>query len=301
VAAVVVDYDVGKPLVDCVASLRAERVARVVVVDNGGGGSASAVLHLAGLEVPVVDPGRNIGYGAGANRGVSALGPPGEGEEYVLVSNADLRVHPGAIEALARVLDADASLAIVGPRILTPEGTVYPSARRFPTSIDAAGHALLGLLRPDNRFSRRYRDGAKDGAARGGDPSAVDPSAVDPSAVDWVSGSCFMVRRGAFEELGGFDESFFMYAEDLDLCWRAGRSGWGVAFVPKAKVTHIQGVSTDRRPYRMLLEHHRSAWRFARRSTGGWRRLLLPAAALLLAARLVLNVGMRLVGGAAPR
>lgn len=119
----------------------------MVVVDNGGGGSASAVLHLAGLEVPVVDPGRNIGYGAGANRGVSALGPPGEGEEYVLVSNADLRVHPGAIEALARVLDADASLAIVGPRILTPEGTVYPSARRFPTSIDAAARAL-GPLAP---------------------------------------------------------------------------------------------------------------------------------------------------------
>jgi N-acetylglucosaminyl-diphospho-decaprenol L-rhamnosyltransferase len=290
VEAVVVDYDVGGPLVDCVASLRAERVGRIVVVDNGGGAAASRSLRRAGLEVPVVNPGRNVGYGAGANRGVSALGQPGD-EEYVLVSNADLRVHPGAIRALCRALDADASLAIVGPRILTPDGAVYPSARRFPSPVDAAGHALLGLLRPDNRFSRRYRDGARTGADREG--GAVP--------VDWVSGSCFLVRRRAFEELGGFDESFFMYAEDLDLCWRAGRRGWGVAFVPNATVTHIQGVSTDRRPYRMLLEHHRSAWRFARRSTGGWRRLLLPAAALLLAGRLVLNVGMRLVGGAAPR
>jgi N-acetylglucosaminyl-diphospho-decaprenol L-rhamnosyltransferase len=87
--------------------------------------------------------------------------------------------------------------------------------------------------------------------------------------------------------LGGFDESFFMYVEDLDLCWRAHRAGWAVAYVPAAEVTHLQGVSTARRPYRMLLAHHRSAYHFASRRADGWHRVALPGVALVLAARLV--------------
>ena len=80
---------------------------------------------------------------------------------------------------------------------------------------DAAGHALLALFRPDNRFSRRYRP--------------ANPGRR-PSGADWVSGACFLARRSALEELGGFDESYFMFAEDMDLCWRAHRAGWGVGF-----------------------------------------------------------------------
>ena len=126
---------------------------------------------------------------------------------------------------------------------------------------------------PANPFSRRYR---RDDA---------DPAAA--AAVDWVSGAFFVARRDAWEQLGGFDESYFMYAEDMDLCWRAGRAGWGVAYVPDAVVTHLQGVSTARHPYRMALEHHRSALRFAARTETGRRRILVPAAAAVLAARLV--------------
>ena len=95
-----------------------------------------------------------------------------------------------------------------------------------------------------------------------------------------MSGACFLARRRALEELGGFDESYFMYAEDTDLCWRARRAGWGVAYVPGAVVTHLQGVSTARRPYRMLVAHHRSVFRFATRTERGWRRLALPAMAV---------------------
>ena len=106
-------------------------------------------------------------------------------------------------------------------------------------------------------------------------------------AVDWVSGACFLVRRSAFEQVGGFDEAYFMYAEDVDLCWRLGRAGWTVAYLPTAEVTHLQGVSTDRHPYRMILEHHRSLLRFAGRSSRGWRRALLPLVALGIGARAV--------------
>ncbi len=155
---------------------------------------------------------------------------------------------------------------------MTPEGDVYPSVRRFPSLVDAAGHALLGLLRPKNRFTQRYNPGTPEGAG------VVE--------AEWISGSCFLARRLALEELGGFDEAYFMYAEDMDLCWRAHQAGWGVGFTGAASVTHVQGVSTARHPYKMMAAHHRSALRFAGRTTSGWRRAMLPFAALVLAVRM---------------
>jgi N-acetylglucosaminyl-diphospho-decaprenol L-rhamnosyltransferase len=134
--------------------------------------------------------------------------------------------------------------------------------------VDAAGHAMLGLFAPGNRFTRTYQRSELDDAGSGVVP------------VDWVSGACFLVRRSAFEEVGGFDESYFMYAEDVDLCWRLGRNGWRVAYAPGAEVVHLQGRSTDRHPYQMILEHHRSLLRFASRTSTGWRRALLPLVAI---------------------
>jgi len=267
VSAVVVNHEAGDALLECVASLRAEGVGEVIVVDNASSdGSAEALMAVDG-KVRLVQTGANLGYGAAANRGieVSARG-------LVLVSNSDVSVHGGALSALVEALDADPALAIAGPRILEPDGTRYPSARRFPSLLDAVGHAVLGDLVPTNRFTRRYRLGYLD----------VD----DVTDVDWVSGACFLARRRTLDELQGFDESYFMYAEDTVLCWRARRAGWGVVFVPDAAVTHLQGVSTARRPYRMLVAHHRSVFRFAARTERGWRRLALPATALFLGLRL---------------
>jgi N-acetylglucosaminyl-diphospho-decaprenol L-rhamnosyltransferase len=268
VCAVVVDYDAGAVLAACVASLHDDGVDRVVVVENGGPDGARTALEAAGLQAPVVATGRNLGYGAGANRGVAACGA----SDYVLVCNPDLVVFPGAVASLSAALDAEPSWALVGPRITDADGSVYPSARRFPSMTDAAGHALLALFKPDNRFSRRYRDA-------GGDRR---------SGADWVSGACFLARRRAFEELGGFDEGYFMFLEDTDLCWRAHRAGWGVGFEPAAVVAHTEGVSRSRHPYRMLMAHHRSALRFANRTTEGWRRAALPLAAVVLGVRFVI-------------
>ena len=264
VAAVVVDYDAGDLLGSCVRSLLEDGVAQIVVVENGDPQTARRALE--GLTVPLVVTGRNLGYGAGANRGIASSGD----SEYVLVCNPDLRVHPGAAGRLVAALDAHREWAIAGPRIVDPSGAEYPSVRRFPSMTDAAGHALLALVQPDNRFSRRYRD-------RVGD---------ETRAVDWVSGACFCARRTALEELGGFDEAYFMFAEDIDLCWRAHRAGWGVGVEPRAEVTHVRGVSRRHHPYRMLVAHHRSALRFEARRAQGVERLALPAAAAVLGLRL---------------
>jgi N-acetylglucosaminyl-diphospho-decaprenol L-rhamnosyltransferase len=280
VAVVVVNYESGPALVRCVEGLRSEGVAEVVVVDNGSADGSLDQLRRRHLpDVEVVVPGRNLGYGSAANRGVAATSAPS-----VLVCNPDLEVRPGAIAALASALAADPHDALVGPLIRNEDGTRYPSARRFPSLTDAAGHALLGIFAPDNRFTRSYQQAYLDGADRG------------PEAVDWVSGACFLVRRSAFEEVGGFDEAYFMYAEEVDLCWRLGRAGWGVTYLPTAEVTHLQGVSTDRHPFRMIIEHHRSLLRFAARSSPGWRRALLPLVAIGIGTRAALACLARLTG-----
>jgi N-acetylglucosaminyl-diphospho-decaprenol L-rhamnosyltransferase len=278
-AAVVVDHDTGPLLEGCVRSLLDDGASCVVVVENGHPGSAERALaplasDASSAPVMVVRPGMNVGLGAGVNRGLAVVSGLSPQPDWVLVSNADLVVHPGALDALRRALEERPAWALVGPRIYTEEGEVYPSVRPFPSLVDAAGHALLALFNPENRFTTRYKPEAPggDGVSRAG----------------WISGSCFLARRRALEELGGFDEAYFMYAEDMDLCWRAHRAGWGIGFSGAASVTHIQGVSTARHPYKMMLAHHRSALRFTVRTTSGWRRAALPLAVVVLGVRLAM-------------
>jgi N-acetylglucosaminyl-diphospho-decaprenol L-rhamnosyltransferase len=275
IGAVVVDHDAGPLLEGCVRSLLDDGVGPVVVVENGVAGSAAIALEdLPGKPVRIVRPGRNVGYGAGVNRGLAVLAGEPSPPEWILVSNPDLVVHSGALPALREALETERAWALVGPRIFDEGGEVYPSVRNFPSFTDAAGHALLAMFNPENPFTLRYNPGTPEGEV--------------VTAAGWVSGSCFLARRSALEELGGFDEDYFMYNEDMDLCWRAHEAGWGVGFAGTAEVTHLQGVSTARNPYRMIMAHHRSALRFTVRTTKGWRRVALPLAALVLGARLAL-------------
>jgi N-acetylglucosaminyl-diphospho-decaprenol L-rhamnosyltransferase len=269
VSAVVVNYDADDVLVRCVTSLQLNGVTNIVVVDNGPSDGARS--NLGTLEVPakVLRPPRNLGYGAGANIGAEA-----SGGELVFICNPDLVVEPGTISRLAAVLDRRPDVAIAGPMLLEPDGSVYPSGRSFPGLGDALGHGFVGLFWRDNPWTRRYR--------------LVGDDQHRSRDADWVSGAGFLVRRKAFESVGGFDESYFMYVEDVDLCWRLHRAGWGVVYEPSGRVVHEQGVSTSRHPYRMLAAHHRSILRFADRSTKGPARLLLPLVTLALATRFVL-------------
>ncbi|MGH9068410.1 MAG: glycosyltransferase family 2 protein [Acidimicrobiales bacterium] len=277
VGAVVVNYNAGHHLLACIHSLRAEGVGEVVVVDNGSADGSVRSLVRADPEVVVVDPGRNLGYGAGVNRGLAA-----GGAEMVLVANPDIVVAPGTVAALVESLDARREVGLVGPRVEEPDGTLYPSARTFPSLTDSIGHGFVGLVAPGNPWSRRYKMAAWDHC--------------EAREVDWVSGACFLARRALLDALGGFDESYFMYSEDVDLCWRAARAGWRVTYQPAATVTHVQGVSAEHHPYRMIVAHHRSLLRFAARSTAGWQRALLPVVGAGLGLRAALAAAQRRLG-----
>jgi N-acetylglucosaminyl-diphospho-decaprenol L-rhamnosyltransferase len=277
VSAVVVNYNARDHLLECVRSLRADGVLDVVVVDNASTDGSAEALARSDETATFVQTGANLGFGTAANRGVSVTTG-----EYVLVLNPDAVVEPGATKVLAEALDRDPALAAVGPRVQNPDGSLYPSARRFPDLLVAAGHAFLGLANPDNRFSRRYK--------------MLDTDRTRSGEVDWVSGTCMLVRRTAYSVVGGFDEAYFMYVEDVDLCWRLQRAGWRVGYEPAAGVVHAIGASSDQAPYRMIAAHHRSLLRFAAKTTTGWRRLLLPLVAGGLVARTGLSWLRRALG-----
>jgi N-acetylglucosaminyl-diphospho-decaprenol L-rhamnosyltransferase len=269
VSAVVVNYRAAQLTVECVASLRADGVEEIVVVDSGSGDDCEQLLAAADPAALFVSLVQNVGYGAAANAGVRRTGAP-----VVLVANPDLVVAPGTVAALAGVLAADARVGVVGPRIDRPDGTRYPSARTFPSLTDAVGHGFAGLVTTENRWSRRY----------------LRTEAEDAGPVDWVSGAFFAARRQAWDHVGGFDEDYFMFMEDVDLCWRLRRAGWRVAYEPGGTVVHVHGVSTARHPYRMIVAHHRSLLRFASQRWHGWRRVLLVPAALFLGLRAAANI-----------
>jgi N-acetylglucosaminyl-diphospho-decaprenol L-rhamnosyltransferase len=280
VSAVVVNYNAGEHLLRCLRSLRAEGVDDVVVADNASVDGSQAAVVAADPSVHYHQTGANLGYGSGANRGAARTDPS---TEYLLCMNPDAWLQPGAVKAMVAVLEARPEVGIVGPLIEEADGGIYPSVRTFPSLGDAIGHAFLGMVWGDNPWTRRYR--------------MLDWDHERPGDVDWVSGSCFLVRRTTWEQLQGFDEGYFMYAEDVDLCWRARRAGWEVAFEPAARVVHAQGVSTARHPYRMIAEHHRALFRFAARTSRGWERLLLPLMGAGLAVRTPMAWAHRLIAG----
>jgi N-acetylglucosaminyl-diphospho-decaprenol L-rhamnosyltransferase len=264
-AAVIINYNAGDLLEQCVGALTSapDQPDEIVVVDNASVDGAAPRLAANHPDVVVITNSSNLGYARAANLGIAATATP-----IVAVLNNDTEIKPGTGTALVGRFEREPDLGAAGPRILNLDGTTYPSARSIPSLTDTIGHGLLGLIRPHNEYTRRYRQ--------------IDADPEVPRDVGWLSGSAIWLRREALDEVGGWDERYFMYVEDVDLCWRLTRAGWRVAYEPGGTVLHVQGATTKERPYRMLLEHHRSLWRFAdRRWRGKWRVLLVPAAIFL--------------------
>ena len=263
-AVVVVNHNTQVELLACLDTLSASGADDIVVVDSGStDGSAGAVrAHHPDVRVLELD---NLGFGKAANAGVAVTDA-----EVVVVANADTRFPPGSVRAMAGHLAANPRVGALGPLIRFPDGRLQWSARAFPSIGQAIGHALFGLWWPANRWTRAYR--------------LTDWDHQSGREVDWVSGACLALRRDAFDEVGGFDPSFFMFVEDVDLCARLWEHGWKVVFSPVAEVTHAVGASVGARPMRMVLAHARSLnFFFTRRYAHGARRLLIPFIRLGLA------------------
>ncbi|MEO8527471.1 MAG: glycosyltransferase family 2 protein [Pseudolysinimonas sp.] len=193
----------------------------------------------------------NPGYGGAINAGVATFGPS---VEWILVVNPDVSLSPGAIDALRERGETADDIATVGPAIRQTDGTVYPSARAVPSIRNGIGHALFVSVWPDNPWTAHYR---------------ADPTTLRVSDVGWLSGSCLLVRRSAFEKIGGFDDGYFMYFEDVDLGFRFGKAGFRNVYEPKSQVVHIGATTTGNHRGAMIRAHHASARRFISRKYPG--------------------------------
>jgi len=239
----------------------------VVVADNKPEGDP-VVAEIAGANRATYLPlHSNLGYGGAINAAVETLP---SSVEWILVSNPDVSLTPGALDALMAVGDADRRVGSVGPTVLTAEGEVYPSARSVPSLRTGVGHALFGTLWRENPWTRAYRNETQ--------------TPVDRRDAGWLSGSCVLVRRSAFAELGGFDTGFFMYFEDVDLGYRLGKLGYRNVYEPAARVVHTGAHSTTNDSSRMISAHHDSARRFLTKKYAAW--WLWPV-------RVTLTVGLR--------
>jgi N-acetylglucosaminyl-diphospho-decaprenol L-rhamnosyltransferase len=226
VSAVIVHYKTPDDTVEAVRALAATAPeTEVVVVDNASGDSIARRLSVEAPAVRLLVEAENRGFGAACNRGAGETERP-----LLLFLNSDAFIQPGAVGALVAVLDHDPRAAAVGPRLENPDGTLQPSILRLPTLwrifCESSGLAFLAGGRSPFRGH-----------------SATREDHSTPRRVESVKGAAMLVRRSAFEQVGGFDESFFLYAEESDLAARLRHAGWSVLFEPSARVIHRGGAS----------------------------------------------------------
>jgi N-acetylglucosaminyl-diphospho-decaprenol L-rhamnosyltransferase len=272
---VVVTYRSGDIIGNFVDTLAkaTSRPYEVVIVDNSPELDAPTAAVAERAEVRLVRPGRNLGYGAAANRGAA-----GARSGWIIVANADISFVPGSLDELLEAADRWPRGGAFGPGIVNPDGALYPSARDLPSLGRGAGHALFGWFWPTNPWTASYRR---------------ERGAPTESACGWLSGSIQLLRREAFESVAGFDESYFMFMEDVDLDRRLGLTGWTSVYVPSAVVEHLGGHSTQRTSRRMVVAHHRSMVRYLCRQYAGPAYLPLRVALTLgLTARLLVALAV---------
>ena len=245
-----------------------KRTPRIVLADNGSVDGAPERAAASRDSVELLRTGGNLGYGTAVNRAVASL-PREFG--WVAVANPDIEWMPGSLDTLLDATHRWPSGGGFGPLIREPDGTVYPSARLLPSLGRGIGHALLFRIWPGNPWTRGYRQSSTSIAER---------------TAGWLSGSCVLLRRAAFDAVDGFDEGYFMYFEDVDLGERLGRAGWQNVYVPAAEVIHLGGHATGKVSEKMLPVHHRSAYRYlAAHYHQPWYAPLRLALRLGLAAR----------------
>lgn len=223
---VVVSFNSGAHLRDCVAPLSGLTGVRVIVVDNASTDDSLDVI--ADLPVTSIRRSQNGGFAAGCNDGWRE----GDGM-YVLFLNPDATIDPASLETLVTKLEESELHGAVAPRIEHPDGSLAWSQRRFPRLRSTYARALfLHRLFPHATWSD--------------DLVRERPAYESAASPEWLSGACLLVRRSALAEIGGWDDGFFLYGEDIDLCRRLRECGYSILFEPSARAVHAEGASSPR-------------------------------------------------------
>jgi GT2 family glycosyltransferase len=263
----------------CLASIEThEPDVEVIVVDHDADPVQGRELSAAHTRLTYEPRSENRGFAAGINRAAGRATAP-----LLLILNPDVELRAPIVGPLAACLSAHPSAAIVGGLVREADGRVQASARRFPDLTTAFGGRTSWLTRvlPGNPLTRRNLGSTN--------------TQVGCAEVDWVSGAFMMVRRDVFETLGGFDERFFMYWEDSDLCLRALKAGWKTMYEPRVEVVHFTGRASRHAPVRSLIAFHQSVFHHYWKH-GSWvARLAAPVVAAGLLGRFVVKIFGRMI------
>ena len=258
---ILVTYHSAAHLPACAAALGpalGERRAHIVVVDNASTDGSAAGARRLWPAATVVENERNVGFAAAVNQGLAQAAG-----RAVLLLNPDTVPEPGAIAALLAHLDRHPVTGIVAPRLLDAGGRPVLSCYPFPTPARIIWrHLQVDRLFP-HRVLGRYRR------------IALDPRAAAPIVVDWAQGACLLLRRTMLDQIGGLDERFVFFAEEVDLCRRAAAAGWRTDYLPTARVRHHEGSSAVQVvPLKLASHYYSSVLYFEKHHPGATARLV---------------------------
>lgn len=247
---VIVNWNTRGLLSDCLQSVQAtagDIVSEVIVVDNGSSDGSQAMLAERFPDVRLLQNAENVGFARACNQGVNA-----SSGQYALLLNSDAVLTDTAAQSMVALANQQLHAGVVGAQLRNPDGTFQASYTPFPTLLQEL-LILSGIGRIV--YGRWY-------------PSRGPEEDSGPQRVDYVEGACLLVRREAFDKVGGLDEQYFMYAEEVDLCYEMNRHGWEVWYHPDAKVIHVAGASSRNRPVAREEDLYRSRLRFFRKHYG---------------------------------
>jgi GT2 family glycosyltransferase len=248
---VIINYNVRNLLKKCLESIfKCEKDIEfeVIVVDNNSNDHSQEMLKIDFPQVKLIENKKNLGFSRACNQGIKeSYG------KYILLLNPDTELTPGGFKKMIDFMDSKPEVGICGPRMMDQKGNLQFSCRSFPSYLTAisSSQSILNRILPDNFLSKKYL--------------LKEKSHSQIMEVDWVSGSCLLAKREMLEKVGFLDERFYMYVEDVDLCYRAKKSGFSVFYFPQVTVIHHIGKSTQKKKITMLLEHHRSMYYFYRK------------------------------------
>lgn len=246
ISIIIVNWNTCDDLRKCLRSVGESSSVRAetILVDNASSDGSVEMVRSEFPWVNIIHNQANLGFAKASNQGIGM-----SDGRYVMLLNPDCVVHPGSLSALVEFGDSNSDIGIFGPKILNPNGTLQFSCRRFPTlQAGIFRNSILGRIFPKNPYTRDY-------LMIGWDHS-------EPRDVDWVSGAALFIRRKMLDQIGLLDERFFMYCEDVDIAYRAKQEGWRVSYFPGATVIHAIGRSSDHNPNGMIIEFHKSMYRF---------------------------------------
>lgn len=241
------------------------------VVDNASSDGSAEFVQKKHPDTVLIKNKKNLGFSRANNMVIKDTD-----SEFILLLNSDCEVYEGSIDDMMDFARKDGSIGIIGPKIVNSDGSIQLSCRRFPSLIVAGIHTIFSSIFPNNRFSLHYK--------------MADRDRKKPFEVDWVSGSAMMIRRKALDDTGILDEKYFMYVEDIDLCYQMHQRGWKVFYYPHAKVLHHIGGSSRGRQVRPCIIMQKSILHFYVKNYSKTPKILLiPILVFVLGIRIAVT------------